>query len=173
MLTLLDGRRAVELVLQSKGTVKAPQVKEVVQMMQNSPTAAYLRGLSLHERLMLTSLIKCIKREGVEEIKWSEVLFLFLSSKFSYLKSPQVEHQHLVYTNVLTDRESTRQPTPAEFKMVLNSLVASRAVVLEDGAAVARKPEAERRLLLNIEQGEVERVLGDVGGQKWKNVLSN
>ena len=77
MLTLLDGRRSVELVLQSKGTVKAPQVKEVVQMMQNSPTAAYLRGLSLHERLMLTSLIKCIKREGVEEIKWSEVLFLF------------------------------------------------------------------------------------------------
>ena len=51
--------------------------------------------------------------------------------------------------------------------------MASRAVVLEDGAAVARKPEAERRLLLNIEQGEVERVLGDVGGQKWKNVLSN
>ncbi len=76
MLTLLDGRRAVELVLGSKGTVKAPQVKEVVQMMQNSPTAAYLRALSLHERLMLTSLIKCIKREGVEEIKWSEVLRL-------------------------------------------------------------------------------------------------
>ena len=79
----------------------------------------------------------------------------------------------MVYTNVLTDGESTRKLTPAELKMVLNSLVASRAVVLEDGAVVSRKPEAERRLLLNIEQGEVERVLGDVGGQKWKNVLSN
>ena len=79
----------------------------------------------------------------------------------------------MVYSNVLTDGESTRKPTSVELRMVLNSLVASRAVVLEDGAAVARKPDAERRLLLNIEQGEVERVLGDIGGQKWKNVLSN
>jgi origin recognition complex subunit 1 len=73
---LIDGcRRAVELVQGSKGTAKAPHVKEVVQMMQNSPTAAYLRDLSLHERLMLTSLLKCIKREGIEEIKWGEVSF--------------------------------------------------------------------------------------------------
>jgi len=68
-------RRAVELVQESKGTAKAPHVKEVVQMMQNSPTAAFLRDLSLHERLMLTSLLKCMKREGVEEIKWCEVSF--------------------------------------------------------------------------------------------------
>ena len=58
-----------------------------IKMMQSSPTAAYLRGLSLHERLVLTSLIKCIKREGVEEIKWSEVLFLSFPSKYSYLNS--------------------------------------------------------------------------------------
>jgi origin recognition complex subunit 1 len=57
--------------------------------------------------------------------------------------------------------------------MVLDSLVASRAVVLEDGPGVARKAVGERRLLLNIEQGEVERVLGDIGGLRWKNVLSN
>ena len=56
---------------------------------------------------------------------------------------------------------------------MLDSLVASRAVVLEDGPAIARKAEGERRLLLNIEQGEVERVLGEVGGARWKNVLSN
>lgn len=53
--------------------MKAPQVKEVVQTLQNSPTAAFLRDLSFHERLMLASLIKCVKREGVEEIKLSEV----------------------------------------------------------------------------------------------------
>jgi origin recognition complex subunit 1 len=48
-------------------------VKEVIQVMQNSPTAAYLRECSFHERMMLTSLVKCMKREGVEEIKWGEV----------------------------------------------------------------------------------------------------
>ena len=72
-----------------------------------------------------------------------------------------------------SDEESRRKPTPAELRMVLDSLVASRAIVLEDGPSIVRKPEGERRLLLNIEQGEVERVLGDIGGTRWKNVLSN
>ena len=66
-------RRAVELVVSSETTVKAPHIREVVQILQNSPTAAFLRDLSFHERLMLASLVKCIKREGIEEIKWSEV----------------------------------------------------------------------------------------------------
>jgi len=72
------GRRAVELVVSSKSTVKAPHIREVVQILQNSPTAAFLRDLSFHERLMLASLVKCVKREGIEEIKWSEVIILTL-----------------------------------------------------------------------------------------------
>jgi origin recognition complex subunit 1 len=63
----------VELVVSSETTVKAPHIREVVQVLQNSPTAAFLRDLSFHERLMLASLVKCIKREGIDEIKWSEV----------------------------------------------------------------------------------------------------
>ncbi|KIM40772.1 hypothetical protein M413DRAFT_167654 [Hebeloma cylindrosporum] len=150
-------RRAVELVVSTKTTVKAPHIREVVQLLQNSPTAAFLRDLSFHERLMLASLVKCVKREGVEEIKWSEV-----------------QHQHLTYMNVLTSEDDpTRKPTAAELTMVLDSLVSSRAVVVEDGAAIARKAEGERRLLLNIEQGEVEKVLSEVGGTRWRNVLCN
>lgn len=48
-------------------------VKEVIKVMQNSPTAAYLRECSFHERMMLASLVKCVKREGVEQIKWGDV----------------------------------------------------------------------------------------------------
>src|SRR4051812_787939 len=70
-LSLSLSRRAVELVLPTKSTVKIPHIKEVVQTLQNSPTAAFLRDLSFHERVMLTSLIKCVKREGVEEVKLS------------------------------------------------------------------------------------------------------
>jgi origin recognition complex subunit 1 len=55
--------------------------------------------------------------------------------------------------------------------MVLESLVASRAMLLEDGLAASRKDFGERRVILNLEQTEVERVLGDVGGQTWKNLL--
>lgn len=72
--------------------------------------------------------------------------------------------------NVLTSEDDPpRKPTASELTMVLDSLVASRAVVVEDAW---RKAEGERRLLLNLEQIEVERVLSDVGGVRWKNVLS-
>lgn len=146
-------RRVVELARVTKTTAKGEQVNEVVAVMQNSPTAAYLRDCSFHERMMLASLVKCVKREGVEEIKWGEV-----------------QHQHVIYMNVLTSEDDPpRKPTASELTMVLDSLVASRAVVVEDAW---RKAEGERRLLLNLEQIEVERVLSDVGGVRWKNVLS-
>lgn len=52
---------------------RTSDVKDVIKEMQNSPTAAYLRECSLHERIMLASFIKCMKREGVEEIKLGDV----------------------------------------------------------------------------------------------------
>lgn len=66
-------RRAVELVEPDKRTARTDDVKRVIKDMQNSPTAAYLRELSFHERLMLAALLRCVKREGVEEIKWGDV----------------------------------------------------------------------------------------------------
>lgn len=57
---------------------KRGQVNEVVAVMQNSPTDAYLRDCSFHERMMLASLDKCVKREGVEGIKWEEVQYQHL-----------------------------------------------------------------------------------------------
>jgi len=150
-------RRAVELVQATRSTVKAPHIREVVNLMQNSPTAAFLRDLSFHERLMLASLVSCAKREGVEEIKWSEV-----------------QYQHLNFIHSLSsENDPTRRPTSAELLLVLDSLVSSRAIVVEEGALVSRKPDGERRLLLNIELSEVRRVLSDIGGQRWKNLLMN
>jgi origin recognition complex subunit 1 len=75
--------------------------------------------------------------------------------------------------NVLTSpSDPTRKPTPSELALILDSLLASRAILMEDGATASRKAEGERKVILNLEQGEVERVLSEVGGQRWKNVLS-
>ncbi|KAL6301181.1 P-loop containing nucleoside triphosphate hydrolase protein [Sparassis latifolia] len=149
-------RRTVELVQPHSRTARTEDVKEVIKEMQNSPTAAYLRDLSFHERLMLAALLKCIKKEGVEEIKWGEV-----------------RHQHIVYMNILTGEDDpSRRPTLGELQLVLDSLLASRAMICEDGALAARKPEGEKRVALNLEHVEVERVLGEVGGARWKNALS-
>ncbi|KAJ7170168.1 P-loop containing nucleoside triphosphate hydrolase protein [Mycena filopes] len=151
-------RRAVELVHEERRVAAIKDVNEVQKLMQNSPTAAYLRECSFHERMILVSLIKCIKREGVEEIKWGEVLY-----------------QHATYVKVLEDPDvaELRLPTQNELALVLDSLVASHALLMEGGAAVLRKAEGERKVALNLEQGEVERVLGDVGGQPWRNILTN
>ena len=66
-------RRTVELVHARRRAARIEDVKEVIKEMQNSPTAAFLRELAFHERLMLAALVKCVRKEGVEEIKWSEV----------------------------------------------------------------------------------------------------
>jgi origin recognition complex subunit 1 len=82
-----------------------------------------------------------------------------------------VRHQHLNYMQVLPSGEdSARTPTGTELALVLESLLASRALLAEDAAV--RKGECERRVVLNLEMGEVERVLGEVGGARWKSVLS-
>ncbi|KAG1870761.1 P-loop containing nucleoside triphosphate hydrolase protein [Suillus subalutaceus] len=148
-------RRAVELVHPKRRPARTEDVKEVIKVLQNSPTAAYLRDCSLHERIMLASLLRCIKREGVEEIKWGEI-----------------ENQHIVYVEALTSEgDPSRKPTPEELGLVLDSLVASRAMIVEDGVNAVRKPPRERRVILNLEQTEVERVLSEVGGRSWAAAL--
>ena len=66
-------RRTAELVQPARRTARTDDVKAVIKEMQNSPTAAYLRELAFHERVMLAALVKCVRKEGVEEIKWGEV----------------------------------------------------------------------------------------------------
>ena len=93
-------RRAVELVHPLRKAARTEDVKEVIKQMQNSPTAAYLRELSFHERLMLVALLKCVRKEGVEEIRWADV-----------------QQQHFVHLNLLAsdaDGDPSRRPSADE-----------------------------------------------------------
>jgi origin recognition complex subunit 1 len=165
------------MVQPSRRMAKTDDVREVIKVMQNSPTAAYLRECSLHERIMLAALLKVIKREGVEEVRWGDVRghspFVVHLKGAGLIICAQVQHQHLIYTNVLTSADDpTRKPTLGELDMVLESLAASRTMLIEDGVAASRKAAGDRKVILNLEHGEVERVLSDVGGTRWKNTLS-
>jgi len=73
----------VELVQPKRRQALVDDVRSVIKVMQNSPTAAYVRECSLHERIMLAALLKCIKRQGVEEIQWGEVCLVFHSGVVS------------------------------------------------------------------------------------------
>ncbi|KAJ3906824.1 P-loop containing nucleoside triphosphate hydrolase protein [Lentinula edodes] len=147
-------RRTLELMRPKGIAARTSDVKDVIKEMQNSPTAAYLRECSLHERIMLASFIKCMKREGVEEIKLGDL-----------------RYQHLIYVDALTSAgDPTRKPSTNELRVVLESLVASRAMLIEDGTAAMRKAEAERKVVLNLDQNEVESALFEMN-DTWRQRL--
>ncbi|KIJ51495.1 hypothetical protein M422DRAFT_224152 [Sphaerobolus stellatus SS14] len=150
-------RRAVELVrINNSGIVTIAHIHKVMALMQNSPTAGYLEDCSFHEKILLAALVKCIKREGVEEICWGDVT-----------------HQHSLYMNILPRSEDPKTKlTLVELALVLDSLVASKAILLEDGLAASRKAPGDRKVILNIEMGEIQRVLSELG-TNWKNALGN
>ncbi|KAJ3775395.1 P-loop containing nucleoside triphosphate hydrolase protein [Lentinula raphanica] len=147
-------RRTLELMRPRGIAARTNDVKNVIKEMQNSPTAAYLRECSLHERIMLASLIKCMKREGVEEIKLGDL-----------------QYQHLIYVDALTSGgDPTRKPSVNELRVILESLVASRAMIVEDGTVAMRKAESERKVILNLDQSEVENALFEIN-ENWKSRL--
>ncbi|KAJ3763886.1 P-loop containing nucleoside triphosphate hydrolase protein [Lentinula raphanica] len=147
-------RRTLELMRPRGIAARTNDVKNVIKEMQNSPTAAYLRECSLHERIMLASLIKCMKREGVEEIKLGDL-----------------QYQHLIYVDALTSGgDPTRKPSINELRVILESLVASRAMIVEDGTVAMRKAESERKVILNLDQSEVENALFEIN-ENWKSRL--
>ena len=143
MNTLKTLRRTVELVQPPRRVARTDDVKDVIRELQNSPTAAFLRSLSLHERILLAALLRCVRRTGVGEIPWADV-----------------SHQHHLYAGVFADSA----PLPRELEGVLDALLAARVVLSEARGA--------RRVVLNLEQAEVERILGEVGGQQWRNMLA-
>ena len=53
-----------------------------------------------------------------------------------------------------------------------DDLAAARALLCEDGAAASHRHEDERRVVLNLDQVEVARVLVEVGGVAWRNALN-
>ncbi|KAJ3783927.1 P-loop containing nucleoside triphosphate hydrolase protein [Lentinula aff. detonsa] len=147
-------RRTLELMRPTGVAARTNDVKDVIKEMQNSPTAAYLRECSLHERIMLASFIKCMRREGIEEIKLGDL-----------------HYQHLIYVDALTSGgDPTRKPSTNELRVVLESLVASRAMIVEDGTMAMRKPESDRKVVLNLDQNEVESALFEVN-ETWKQRL--
>ncbi|KDQ24298.1 hypothetical protein PLEOSDRAFT_62188 [Pleurotus ostreatus PC15] len=126
-----------------------------------SITSSFIRDCSLHERIMLAAIVKCVKREGVEEIKWGEI-----------------QHQHLAYASILPAHDEPKnKPSAYDLTLILDSLASSHALIVENpsggakGRGGGKIGEEERRVMLNLEQVEVQRVLGDVGGAVWKTVL--
>ncbi|ELU42571.1 replication control protein 1 [Rhizoctonia solani AG-1 IA] len=162
-------RRAVEVCHTSQGsrTVTIQDVVEVIKSMDKSSTADYIRDCSFHERLLLASMISRMRRAGVDSVKWDDV------SRKSHLITLVLTHEpHQVITYHMSQSVmlGKHKPTRTELRMILDSLVLSRAVIAEDSAQVA---EGDRLVALKLERDAVERILcaDDLGGERWKSIL--
>ncbi|KAG8904591.1 Origin recognition complex, subunit 1 [Tulasnella sp. 403] len=150
-------RRAVETVYKPNGqsrVVKMPEVTAVIKAMQNSPNAVFVKECSFVERVILAALIKSVRRGGVNEVKWGDVA-----------------HQCFILFEQLRDDNAMTRPNSDRLLFALESLVSSKAVLGEVGAAAERKSVYERLMMMNMETGEVVRALEEVGGAKWASVL--
>lgn len=45
----------------------------VLKAMTSSPIAMFVKQCSLHQKMMLAAMLRCIRREGLSEIAWRSV----------------------------------------------------------------------------------------------------
>ena len=89
---------------------RTDDVKDVIRNLQNLPTSAFLRSLSLHEWILLVTLLRCVRRAGVSETPWADVSL-----------------QHTLCSGVFADSPPVRR----ELEGVLDALLIARVVLSE------------------------------------------
>ncbi len=72
--------RAVETAIESSKSTGLPpkpvtirEMSGVLKAMTSSPVALFMKQCSLHQKMMMAAMLRCIRREGVPEITWRAV----------------------------------------------------------------------------------------------------
>jgi origin recognition complex subunit 1 len=71
----LTNRRAVEVTLESTSphSVTPKEMMAVLNLMSSSPVAMFVKNCSTQQKVMLASVVRCVRREGIAEIPWRNV----------------------------------------------------------------------------------------------------
>jgi origin recognition complex subunit 1 len=72
---MLIDRRAVEVTLESTSphSVTPKEMMAVLNLMSSSPVAMFVKNCSTQQKVMLASVVRCVRREGIAEIPWRNV----------------------------------------------------------------------------------------------------
>ncbi|WVW85627.1 hypothetical protein I302_107665 [Kwoniella bestiolae CBS 10118] len=147
--------------------VTAKEMMSVLQAMSQSPVSKFIGGCSIQQKLMLCSLVRCIRREGIHEISWRNLKGDFdnLSRSFNIFENTSsialnTEGGLGVEDNILLSN--------SELNIILSSLLSSHALIC--GIEVYRSIE-ERKVALGMEIGETGRVLMNEG-ESWRRALA-
>jgi origin recognition complex subunit 1 len=150
-------RRAVEVALEPKEQsttsaihpVTAKEMMAVLNQMSSSPVALFLKQCSLQQKLMLAALVRCIRREGVPEIRY---------------RSIKSDHDNLVKSLL----ETNDLLSNTELNIVFSSLISCNA--LSCGYDLSKGMD-DRKVALGMEISEVGRVLMNEG-EAWRRALA-
>ncbi|OCF39968.1 origin recognition complex subunit 1 [Kwoniella heveanensis CBS 569] len=160
--------------------VTAKEMMAVLQAMSASPVSKFIASCSIHQKMMLAALVRCIRREGIPEISWRSLrndhdalcrslLFDLTMSESSDIGGGGGAEEVLLSTS--------------ELALVFSSLLASHALVSTDlrhrhlvrTSAATEGGEGgggdDRKVALGLEVGEVGRVLM-AEGESWRRALA-
>jgi origin recognition complex subunit 1 len=156
----------------------------VLNLMSSSPVAMYVKNCSTQQKVMLASVVRCVRREGLAEIPWRNVSCVPPSSFPPLLPCPvllvgqgicghsrrltdaQVRSDHDALTRSLLDTNDLL--SNSELAIVLSSLLATHAMTQ---AYDSHKALDDRKVALGMEISEVGRILMHEGDE-WRKALA-
>lgn len=149
-------RRAVEVSMETAKQTRTPrkpvtirEMSAVLRAMTSSPIALYIKQCSLHQKMMLAAMLRCVRREGVSEIPW---------------RSVRADHDNLI--RAICDSNDILNN--AELSLVFSSLIASHALTCSHER---HKHMDDRKVAMGMDSNEVGRVLM-AEGDRWNQILA-
>ncbi|WWC90716.1 uncharacterized protein L201_005653 [Kwoniella dendrophila CBS 6074] len=154
--------------------VTAKEMMLVLQAMSSSPVSKFIGSCSIQQKMMLASLIRCIRRQGLNEIKWKNLKLDFdnLSRSFKIFESTS----SITINNDKQGQEEDIDNTDnillsnSELFIVLTSLISSQALITSS-MNEPYKSQEDKKFALNLEIGELGRVLMNEG-ESWRRALA-
>jgi Cdc6-like AAA superfamily ATPase len=147
-------RRAIEIVEENikKGGAAAKKthvsiaiINEAVREMFSSPAVTFVQQCSLHQKLFLVSVLKCVQRTGLADVEFGEVAQQHVQTcKWHHIEAPGT----------------------SDLMRVCESLGQTRALVVEGG-----RLDLGMRIALNISEGDL--VMACKGDKLIGKLVSN
>ncbi|WVF72804.1 hypothetical protein IAT40_007622 [Kwoniella sp. CBS 6097] len=152
--------------------VTAKEMMAVLQAMSASPVSKFITSCSIHQKMMLAALVRCIRREGIPEIAWGSLR----NDHDALCRSLLFDLEHAASRGGNGGEEALL--STSELALVFSSLLASHALVSTDhktsaggGAGGWGGGGDDKKVALGMEVGEVGRVLmGE--GESWRRALA-
>ncbi|WWC71564.1 uncharacterized protein I206_105522 [Kwoniella pini CBS 10737] len=168
--------------------VTAKEMMLILNSMSNSTISKFINECSINQKMLLTCLIRCIRREGINEIFWKNLKNDFdnLLKSFNFFGEKGQENDFIRIIDVNENEEEENNYnynnntnlllSNSELLIILNSLISSHALIINNNNNNNQQEQQfkifdEKKIILGLEIGECGRVLINQG-ENWRRALA-